>query len=578
MRTTLRRTARAAVIAGLCGGLALSGSAMAIAAPATGDQTQANLLYSVDGGTTWTDTVTAERGQQVLARLFYDTTKDTPVTGTSLTTQIPDGFTYVPGTTRNVLAPGSDVTTGTVGAETKAVAVTDSVWTGDNLQVSPSAGFNGESNASQTGTLRNGTKRYLNLHQCDFVLRSSTGTERDQFRYVTNLGGGNWGAGTNASNTADSAASCGAGGAGDAGGTWVLRNSQVAALDLLGNRYVNLQECDYVMPSVGRGDVARWVTNLGGGNWGAPSTAANAPKAAGDCGPGGTNNGLTWELNGDQVEVLDTLGNRYVNLHQCDYAIASDLTGNPRYRYTTNAGSATGNWAVGTNASNAADAAALCGPGSAGWELNGQGVRALDLLDAARGQGFIEFAFTSEAPEPPACEQTVTEPAITSTRQGVLNGTGTGTPTSTAAITLAEYTATGDPCPEELAANTDEYTTVQDTTLTGNVLDNDVIPDGSTITVTGPGAGPWNGDLTLNEDGTFTYTPAPGYVGTDSFSYTITDQDGNTSVGTVNITITEDENGIPLIAPGAAATAGLLGLAGLGLGYTRRRETTNEVI
>ncbi|MBN0042209.1 hypothetical protein JN535_18800, partial [Cellulosimicrobium cellulans] len=62
MRTTLRRTARAAVIAGLCGGLALSGSAMAIAAPATGDQTQSNLLYSVDGGTTWTDTVTAERG------------------------------------------------------------------------------------------------------------------------------------------------------------------------------------------------------------------------------------------------------------------------------------------------------------------------------------------------------------------------------------------------------------------------------------------------------------------------------------------------------------------------------------
>ena len=120
----------------------------------------------MDGGTTWSDTVTAERGQQVLARLFYDTTKDTPVTGTSLTTQIPDGFTYVPGTTRNVLAPGADVTTGTVGAETKAAAVADSVWTGDNLQVSPSAGFNGESNASQTGILRNGIKRYLNLHEC----------------------------------------------------------------------------------------------------------------------------------------------------------------------------------------------------------------------------------------------------------------------------------------------------------------------------------------------------------------------------------------------------------------------------
>src|SRR5690606_37373734 len=150
--------------------------------------------------------------------------------------------------------------------------------------------------------------------------------------------------------------------------------------------------------------------------------------------------------------------------------------------------------------------------------------------------------------------------------------------TSTAGITLAEYTATGDPCPEELAANTDEYTTVQDTTLTGNVLDNDVIPDGSTITVTGPGAGHWNGDLTLNEDGTFTYTPAPGYVGTDSLRFAVTDEDGNASVATVNITITGDVKGIPLIAPGARATAGRAGLAAVSLGSARRRETTIEVI
>jgi MYXO-CTERM domain-containing protein len=62
-------------------------------------------------------------------------------------------------------------------------------------------------------------------------------------------------------------------------------------------------------------------------------------------------------------------------------------------------------------------------------------------------------------------------------------------------------------------------------------------------------------------------------VGTDSFSYTITDQDGNTAVGTVNITITEDENGIPLLAPGAAAAAGLLGLGGLGLYRRKERQT-----
>jgi hypothetical protein len=167
----------------------------------------------------------------------------------------------------------------------------------------------------------------------------------------------------------------------------------------------------------------------------------------------------------------------------------------------------------------------------------------------------------------------VTEPAVVSTRQGVLNGSGTGAPSSSAGITLAEFTATGEECPEELAANTDEYTTVQGTGLSGNVLDNDVVPAGSTVTVTGPDAGPWRGDLVLNADGTFTYTPAPGWVGTDSFSYTITDQDGNTAVGTVNITITEDENGIPLLAPGAAAAAGLLGLGGLGLYRRKERQT-----
>src|SRR5690606_32526428 len=120
-------------------------------------------------------------------------------------------------------------------------------------------------------------------------------------------------------------------------------------------------------------------------------------------------------------------------------------------------------WTAGTNASNTADTELDCGPGDQNWAVHpaASGLQSLDLLDAARGQGFIEFAFTSEVPDPPACEQTITEPAVTSTRQGVVNGTGTGTPTSTAAITLAEYIATEHPCPDEMAANTDENTTVR---------------------------------------------------------------------------------------------------------------------
>ncbi|MFJ2521293.1 hypothetical protein ACIOWF_20185, partial [Cellulosimicrobium cellulans] len=229
MRTTLRKVAQAVAVAGVCAGLTLTGSTTAVAAPATGDGTQSNLLYSVDGGTSWSDTVTAQRGQQVLARLFYDTTKDTTVTGTSLTTQIPDGFTYVPGSTRNVLAPGSDVATGAVSSETKAAAVADSVWSGDQLQVSPSAGFNGESNASQTGVLRNGTKRYLNLHQCNW-----SSDANGDMRYIGNTtasGDVATRTGTKAANTADTSLSCGPGSAPYGLAAAV---SSVQALDLLG--------------------------------------------------------------------------------------------------------------------------------------------------------------------------------------------------------------------------------------------------------------------------------------------------------------------------------------------------------
>ena len=54
--------------------------------------------------------------------------------------------------------------------------------------------------------------------------------------------------------------------------------------------------------------------------------------------------------------------------------------------------------------------------------------------------------------------------------------------------------------------------------VTGDVLRND---NGATAAVRH--TNPANGSLTLNADGTFTYTPNAGFVGTDSFTYTATD-------------------------------------------------------
>ncbi len=51
------------------------------------------------------------------------------------------------------------------------------------------------------------------------------------------------------------------------------------------------------------------------------------------------------------------------------------------------------------------------------------------------------------------------------------------------------------------------------------------------------------GSLTLNPDGSFTYTPISGFAGTDSFSYKANDGFLNSNVATVSITVTAPVNG-----------------------------------
>ncbi|PKV52117.1 gliding motility-associated-like protein [Aquimarina sp. MAR_2010_214] len=72
-------------------------------------------------------------------------------------------------------------------------------------------------------------------------------------------------------------------------------------------------------------------------------------------------------------------------------------------------------------------------------------------------------------------------------------------------------------------ANDDAYFTECENIL-GNVLDNDFDPEGDTQTINIiPVDDVDNGILTLNTNGSFTYTPNSGYTGTDSFIYTVCD-------------------------------------------------------
>lgn len=89
------------------------------------------------------------------------------------------------------------------------------------------------------------------------------------------------------------------------------------------------------------------------------------------------------------------------------------------------------------------------------------------------------------------------------------------------------------------AAADDAYTVAEDTTLSvpgPGVLLNDTDADGDVlraILVTGPS----HGALTLNADGSFTYTPGANFNGNDSFTYKANDGDADSSVRTVSIAV-----------------------------------------
>lgn len=90
---------------------------------------------------------------------------------------------------------------------------------------------------------------------------------------------------------------------------------------------------------------------------------------------------------------------------------------------------------------------------------------------------------------------------------------------------------------EPVAVN-DTYSTLAGVAVTGNVLINDYDNDGENLPVTAVTNGTTtnNGTYSISAAGIFTYTPAAGYTGSDSFTYTITDH-CTTATGTVTITI-----------------------------------------
>jgi len=90
----------------------------------------------------------------------------------------------------------------------------------------------------------------------------------------------------------------------------------------------------------------------------------------------------------------------------------------------------------------------------------------------------------------------------------------------------------------------DAYATDIDTPViitAASLLGNDTDADGDTLTIDAIGT-PSSGSLVDNGDGTYTFTPDPGFTGTATFGYTVTDGAAN-DTGTATVEVTDPGGG-----------------------------------
>ncbi|WP_293267770.1 tandem-95 repeat protein, partial [Neptunomonas sp.] len=85
--------------------------------------------------------------------------------------------------------------------------------------------------------------------------------------------------------------------------------------------------------------------------------------------------------------------------------------------------------------------------------------------------------------------------------------------------------------------------------LAGNDTESD---DGGNVWALATSAS--NGTIVVNADGTFTYTPIANFSGADSFTYTITDLNGDVSTATVTVNVAPVNDGAPVAADDAFTT------------------------
>ena len=103
----------------------------------------------------------------------------------------------------------------------------------------------------------------------------------------------------------------------------------------------------------------------------------------------------------------------------------------------------------------------------------------------------------------------------------------------------AAPTPTPIPVDNTPVAVDDSFTIDQDTVLNADISTNDSGLEDTPVTYSVDSAAT-NGAAVVNADGSVTYTPNGGYSGSDSFTYTVVDADGDSATAKVTIDVIAD--------------------------------------
>jgi large repetitive protein len=104
-----------------------------------------------------------------------------------------------------------------------------------------------------------------------------------------------------------------------------------------------------------------------------------------------------------------------------------------------------------------------------------------------------------------------------------------------------------------VCANTSPTAAAEDTPQGGTLVCPDVDTAAGSLTYSKV-AGPSHGALTVNANGSWSYTPADNYFGSDSFTFKANDSQADSNTATVNLTITS-VNDAPVCTPVTTSTA-----------------------